>query len=303
MHVHAAPSATASVVFQVGRAIFQPVVAGRVHVLRPAGTTLLILILAANTSFQGFPRLAALLAHDRFFARQFTNLGDRLVLSNGMLVLAALAAGLLWIYERQHEQPDPPLRRRRLHRVHALAGRDGAATGGGERVPRLEAPRPSSTRSAAPRPGIVTTIVLWTKFAEGAWLVIVAGAGAGARDARRAPPLRARHPPAARRGGRRRGRARPPATRTLLLVESLDEASGRGALVRARRVAARPCVRSTRRAAASNPGDPAALVPGSRAAGRRSPRVLDTAGRGGRRPCSRRVWRLPRGESEFVHGR
>ena len=46
--------------------------------------TLAVLVLAANTSFQGFPRLAALLARDRFFARQFTNLGDRLVFSNGI---------------------------------------------------------------------------------------------------------------------------------------------------------------------------------------------------------------------------
>ena len=51
--------------------------------------TLAVLVLAANTSFQGFPRLSALLAQDRFFARQFTNLGDRLVFSNGVVVLAA----------------------------------------------------------------------------------------------------------------------------------------------------------------------------------------------------------------------
>ena len=62
-------------------------------------TTLLILILAANTSFQGFPRLSALLARDRFAPRQFSNLGDRLVFSNGMLVLAAAAAALLVIYK------------------------------------------------------------------------------------------------------------------------------------------------------------------------------------------------------------
>ena len=53
--------------------------------------TLAVLVLAANTSYQGFPRLAALLARDRFFARQFTNLGDRLVFSNGIVVLTAIA--------------------------------------------------------------------------------------------------------------------------------------------------------------------------------------------------------------------
>ena len=49
--------------------------------------------------YQGFPRLAALLANDRFFARQFTNLGDRLVFSNGILVLTGCAVALLGIYD------------------------------------------------------------------------------------------------------------------------------------------------------------------------------------------------------------
>ena len=57
--------------------------------------TFAILVLAANTSYQGFPRLAALLARDRFFPRQFVNLGDRLVYSNGIVVLAGLAALLI----------------------------------------------------------------------------------------------------------------------------------------------------------------------------------------------------------------
>jgi len=61
--------------------------------------TLLILILAANTSFQGFPRLSALLARDRYIPRQFENLGDRLVYSNGMIVLAVLAALLIVKYD------------------------------------------------------------------------------------------------------------------------------------------------------------------------------------------------------------
>ena len=56
-------------------------------------STFAILVLAANTSYQGFPRLSALLAKDGFVARQFTNLGDRLVFSNGVLVLTAAAMG------------------------------------------------------------------------------------------------------------------------------------------------------------------------------------------------------------------
>src|SRR5260370_42705404 len=57
--------------------------------------TALILILAANTSFAGFPRLASLLSQDRYAPRQFAKLGDRLVFSNGIMILAAFAALLI----------------------------------------------------------------------------------------------------------------------------------------------------------------------------------------------------------------
>ncbi|MEW6716460.1 MAG: APC family permease [Chloroflexota bacterium] len=57
--------------------------------------TLLVLAVAANTSFAGFPRLAALLAKDGFLPRQFTGLGDRLVLSNGILFLSVTTGALI----------------------------------------------------------------------------------------------------------------------------------------------------------------------------------------------------------------
>jgi amino acid transporter len=61
--------------------------------------TFAVLVLAANTSYQGFPRLAAVLARDRFFPRQFVNLGDRLVYSNGIVVLAAISSLLIWAFD------------------------------------------------------------------------------------------------------------------------------------------------------------------------------------------------------------
>jgi hypothetical protein len=59
-------------------------------------STMLILAVAANTSYAGFPRLAALLAADGFLPRQLTGLGDRLVFANGILLLS-LATGALII--------------------------------------------------------------------------------------------------------------------------------------------------------------------------------------------------------------
>src|SRR5439155_1634281 len=61
--------------------------------------TATILILAANTSFAGFPRLSALLAHDCFLPRQLANIGDKLVYNNGIIVLAFLAILLIAIFK------------------------------------------------------------------------------------------------------------------------------------------------------------------------------------------------------------
>jgi hypothetical protein len=58
--------------------------------------TALILVLAANTAFNDFPRVLYLLARDRFVARRYLRLGDRLAFSNGMIALA-LAAGVLFV--------------------------------------------------------------------------------------------------------------------------------------------------------------------------------------------------------------
>lgn len=61
-------------------------------------STMLILAVAANTSFAGFPRLAAILAKDRFLPRQLTGLGDRLVFANGIASLSAATAILIILF-------------------------------------------------------------------------------------------------------------------------------------------------------------------------------------------------------------
>jgi amino acid transporter len=83
-----------TVLSQVGRQVFGD---GPFY-LALQGMTMLILVLAANSSFAGFPRLAAILARDRYMPRQLANLGDRLVFSNGIFVLACLASGLIVIF-------------------------------------------------------------------------------------------------------------------------------------------------------------------------------------------------------------
>jgi hypothetical protein len=63
------------------------------------GVTMLILVLAADTSFADFPRLASFLARNRFILRQFANRGDRLAFSNGIIILALLSIGLLMLFQ------------------------------------------------------------------------------------------------------------------------------------------------------------------------------------------------------------
>ena len=71
---------------------------GRALFVTFAASTALILFLAANTSFNAFPRLAAILAEDGYMPRQFSFRGDRLAYSWGIVLLAAIAFGLLWAF-------------------------------------------------------------------------------------------------------------------------------------------------------------------------------------------------------------
>ena len=89
--------------------------------------TAAILILAANTAYQDFPRLASILARDRYLPNQFVNRGDRLVFSNGVLVLG-LAVGADDLHlRREPQRRDRSLRRGGLHVVHAVPVRHGEA--------------------------------------------------------------------------------------------------------------------------------------------------------------------------------
>jgi len=86
------PHENETVISQFARIIFTGPMGWFYYVIQ--GATALILILAANTSFADFPRLASLLARDRFMPRQFATRGDKLVFSNGIIILAVFS-GLL----------------------------------------------------------------------------------------------------------------------------------------------------------------------------------------------------------------
>ena len=172
VHMHAIPSTSVSVVSEIARATFPAGSWSSFMYYAVQGLTFAILVLAANTSYQGFPRLGAVLARDRFFPRQFINLGDRLVYSNGIIVLAAIASFLIWIFHAD------VLALIHLYVIGVFTAFTLSQAGmvrywwrrrdpGWERSATLNALGCAAT-------GLVALLVIQAKFAAGAWAVIVA---------------------------------------------------------------------------------------------------------------------------------
>jgi amino acid transporter len=290
---HALPSQTASVVSQIARATFPAGSAASFMYYAVQGTTLLILVLAANTSFQGFPRLAALLARDNFAPRQFTNLGDRLVFSNGMLVLAILAGLLLWIYSANVNSLI------HLYVIGVFTAFTLSQVGMVRYWKRVRDPgwryRMLVNGVGATATGVVAAIVIVTKFAAGAWIVTVAIpvlvlACYGIRRHYRGIQRRLQAGAAAVVA------APPPQNSTLLLIESIDEATA-DALWFAKQTAGDGfhAIHVPTRAT-----DPGIKPRWFRFSDERSRLDVLDGSLGVTEAVLEQVWRLPRGESSFV---
>ncbi len=94
-HIQGVYSHDETIISQLARTVFD----GRgLPYLATIGATTVILIMAANTAFAGFPRLGALAAEDRFLPRQLTFRGSRLVYSNGIITLAVIASLLIIVF-------------------------------------------------------------------------------------------------------------------------------------------------------------------------------------------------------------
>ena len=133
--------------------------------------TMLILVLAANTSFADFPRLSSFMARDRFMPRQFANRGDRLAFSNGIIILAVLSAVLLVIFRAETHALIP------LYAVGVFISftlsQAGMVRYWLRERGRRWLPRAILNGAGAVATGIVTLIVASTKFTHGAWMVVV----------------------------------------------------------------------------------------------------------------------------------
>lgn len=155
-----------TVLSQLGRATFGT---GPVYYLIQ-GATMLILILAANTSFTGYPRLASVMAQDRFLPRQLANLGDRLVFSNGILLLSG-TAGLLIVLFDAHVHNLIPLYMVGVFTAFTLS-QAGMVAHWRRSEGRGKGWRAGINAVGAVTTGLVLVVVAVVKFAHGAWLVL-----------------------------------------------------------------------------------------------------------------------------------
>jgi amino acid transporter len=172
VHMHAHPSASVSVVSEIARATFPAGSISSPMYYAVQAFTFGILVLAANTSYQGFPRLAAVLAGDRFFPRQFVNLGDRLVYSNGIIVLAGIASLLIWAFNANVIS---------LIHLYVIGVFTAFTISQAGMVRYWLRNREGHWRKSACingfgafATGVVTLLVIQAKFTSGAWMVVIA---------------------------------------------------------------------------------------------------------------------------------
>ena len=162
------PSSSESGISQLGRAVFNG--PNLPYYLLQAGTTL-ILVLAANTAYADFPRLASIVSRDRYLPRQFMNQGDRLAFSNGILVLSLFAAVLIVAFRGNTQSLLP------LYMIGVFVS--FTLSQAGMVIHWRKTREPGWKTSAlingfgAIVTGIVLLIVATTKTFEGAWIVLL----------------------------------------------------------------------------------------------------------------------------------
>jgi hypothetical protein len=165
-----------TVIAQVGIAVFGKGIG--FYILQTV--TALILVLAANTAFNGFPVLASILAHDGYLPRQLNTRGDRLAFSNGILLLAGFAMVLIVAFQAS------PTRLIQLYIVGVFVSFVNSQVGmirhWNRNLPLTEDParRRQMKRSrvinsvGAAVTALVLVIIVISKFTEGAWIAIAA---------------------------------------------------------------------------------------------------------------------------------
>jgi amino acid transporter len=162
------PSEQETVVSQIARGVF----GGRgwpYYAVQAA--TMLILVLAANTAYADFPRLASILARDRYVPRQLMNQGDRLAFSNGIIGLSVFASVLLFAYRGDTHSLIP------LYMIGVFVSFTLSQAGMVVHWRKLKGPGWKTSAFinglGAAVTGIVLVVVALTKSREGAWIILL----------------------------------------------------------------------------------------------------------------------------------
>jgi amino acid transporter len=133
--------------------------------------TAAVLVLAANTAYADFPRLASFLARDRFAPKQFANLGDKLVFNNGIVILGVFAAVLIAVKQGQVDALIP------LYATGVFTAFTLSQSSMVMRWNRLKGPgwrqKALINGFGALTTFIVLVFIVFEKFREGAWIVLV----------------------------------------------------------------------------------------------------------------------------------
>ncbi len=159
-----------TVIAQIADAVYGSSGFGQVMFVFTQFATMLILVLAANTGFADFPRLAHFQAEDSFLPRQLTKRGHRLVFSNGVLALSGAAAALVLILGADVTKLIP------LYAVGVFTSFTLSQTGMARRHLRLREPGWKTglaiNGAGALTTGVVTIVICAAKFFDGAWVII-----------------------------------------------------------------------------------------------------------------------------------
>lgn len=172
MHIVPDPEEKITVIAQIAKAVFGEGGAGSLlFVLLQVGT-MLILVLAANTSFADFPRLASFHAGDHFLPRQLTRYGDRLVFSNGVIVLAGFAGLMVLIFQASVTRLIP------LYAIGVFTSFTFSQAGMAKhhithREDRWQVGLAINGFGALVS-GVMTIIIAATKFVDGAYIILIA---------------------------------------------------------------------------------------------------------------------------------
>jgi hypothetical protein len=160
-----------TVISQIGEAVFGDSAIGQALYYSLQAGTMLILIMAANTGFADFPRLASFQAGDRFLPRQLTKRGHRLVYSNGIVLLAAFAMALVVATGAEVTNLIP------LYAIGVFTGFTLSQSGMTRHHLRLREPgwRKGLVINGfgAFLSAVVTVVIAVTKFADGAWAILI----------------------------------------------------------------------------------------------------------------------------------